>query len=76
MLKACVLFSNSAVKIYDSQAYRIMKMSRKRIGFTFDPRSMLLSPHNGDGCLESFAYAAIHMDCTCSLVVELFSGSN
>ena len=41
--KACVLFSNSAVKVYDSQANRNMEMARERISFTFDPRDMLLS---------------------------------
>ena len=43
--KACVLFSNSAVKVHrhDSQAYRNMEMTRERISFTFDPRDMLLS---------------------------------
>ena len=41
--KASVLFSNSAVKAHDSQAYRNMEMPRERIIFTFDPRDMLLS---------------------------------
>ena len=41
--KACVLFSNSAVKVHDSQVYRTMVMSRERISFTFEPRDMLLS---------------------------------
>ena len=41
--KACVLFSNSAAKVHDSQAYRNMEMTRERISFTFDPRDMLLS---------------------------------
>ena len=45
--KACVLFSNSAVRVHDSQAYRNMKMTRERISFTFDPRDMLLSPQIG-----------------------------
>ena len=39
--KACVLFSNSAVKVHHSQAYRNMEMTRERISFTFDPRDML-----------------------------------
>ena len=39
--KACVLFSNSAVKVHDSQAYRNMEMARECISFTFDPRDML-----------------------------------
>ena len=41
--KTCVLFSNSAVKVHDSQIYRNMEMSRERISFTFEPRDMLLS---------------------------------
>ena len=45
--KACVLFSSSAAKVHDSQAYRNMDMTRKRISFTFDPRDMLLSLHIG-----------------------------
>ena len=36
------LFSNSAVKVHDSLAYRNLAMSRERISFTFDPRDMLL----------------------------------
>ena len=40
---ARVLFSSSAVKVYDSQAYRNMEMTRERISFTFDERDMLLS---------------------------------
>ena len=38
-----VLFSGSAVKVHDSQAYRIVNLTRKRIGFSFDPRDILLS---------------------------------
>ena len=41
--KACVLFSISAVRVHDSQAYRHMEMTRERISFTFDPRDTLLS---------------------------------
>ena len=41
------LFSNSAVKVHDSQAYRNMEMTRERISFTFDPRDMLLSLQMG-----------------------------
>ena len=43
ILKAFVLFFNTGVKVYDSQAYRNMEMIKERIGVTFDPRSMLLS---------------------------------
>ena len=53
--KACVLFSNSAVKVHDSQAYRNMQMTRERISFTFDPRDMLLSRQTG----SSFVRAAV-----------------
>ena len=41
--KACVLFSNCAVKVHDSQVYRNMETPRERTSFTFDPRDMLLS---------------------------------
>ena len=51
----CVLFSNSAVKVHDSQAYRNMEMTRERISFTFDPRDMLLSLQMG----FSFVRAAV-----------------
>ena len=27
-------------------------------------------------CSESFSYAVIHLDCTCSIVIELLSGVN
>ena len=27
-------------------------------------------------CSEPFSYAAIHLDCTCSLVIELLNGAN
>ena len=53
--KACVLFSNSAVKVHYSQAYRNMEMTRECIGFTFDPRDMLLSLQMG----FSFVRAAV-----------------
>ena len=29
-----------------------------------------------DSCSEPFSYAAIHLDCTCSLVIELLNGAN
>ena len=63
--KACVLFSNTAVKVHDSQAYRNMEMSRERISFTFDPRDMLLSLQMG----FSFVRAAV----TCA-ILERTSG--
>ena len=45
--KTCVLFSNSAVKVHDSQAYRNIDKTRERISFIFDPRDMLLFLHIG-----------------------------
>ena len=53
--KPCVLFSNSAVKVHDSQAYRVMVMTRERISFTFDSIDMLLSFQMG----FSFVRAAV-----------------
>ena len=47
ILKAYVLFSNSAVKVHDSQAYSNMEMTRECISFTFDPSDMLLSLQMG-----------------------------
>ena len=32
-------------------------------------------PHS-DCCSQTFSYAAVHLDCTCSVVVELVSGAN
>ena len=52
---ACVLFSSSAVKVHDSQAYRNIDMTRKSISSIFDPRHMLLSLHTG----FSFVRAAV-----------------
>ena len=60
--KACVLFSNSAVKVHDSQAYINMEMTRERISFTFDPRDMLLSLQMG----FSFVRAAV----ACAILVR------
>ena len=57
--KACVLFSNSAAKVHDSQAYRNMEMTRERISFTFDPRDMLLSLQMGFGFVRAAAACAI-----------------
>ena len=48
-------FSNSAVKVHDSQAYRNMEMTRECISFTSDPRDMLLSLQMG----FSFVRAAV-----------------
>ena len=45
--KACVLFSNSAVKVHDSQTYRNTEMRRERISFIFDLRGVLLSLRMG-----------------------------
>ena len=53
--KACVLFSYSAVKVHDSQAYRNLEMTREHIRFTFGPRDMLLSLRMG----FSFVRAAV-----------------
>ena len=63
--KACVLFSNSAVKFHDSQAYRKMEMTRERISFTFDPRDMLLSLQMG------FSFVTTAMACA---ILEKISG--
>ena len=42
-LKGQFLFSTSAVKFHDSEAYRNIGMTREPISFTFDPRDMFLS---------------------------------
>ena len=38
-----ILFSNSAVKAHDSQAYGHMALTKKRTSFTFDIRYMLFA---------------------------------
>ena len=50
-----VHFSDSAVKVHDSQTYINMEMTRACISFTFDPRDMLLSVQFG----FSFVRAAV-----------------
>ena len=59
------LFSTSAVKVHDSQAYRNKGMTRGRISFTFDPRDMFLLLQIG----FSFVKAAV----ACS-ILETTSG--
>ena len=44
--ETCVLFSNSAVKVPDSQSYRNMEMTRERISFIFDPRDIVVISPN------------------------------
>ena len=63
--EACVLFSNSAVTVHDSQAYRNMEMTRERTSLTFDPRDMLLSLQM---CFSSVRAAVA------SAILEKFSG--
>ena len=46
-LKDLCFFSNFAVKVHKSQAYRNMEMTRERISFTFYPRDTLLSLQMG-----------------------------
>ena len=41
--KACVLFSDFAVKVNDSQVYGKINIARKCISFTLDPRDFNLS---------------------------------
>ncbi|MES9993104.1 MAG: hypothetical protein ABW098_14190, partial [Candidatus Thiodiazotropha sp.] len=53
--KVWVLFTSSAVKAHESQAYRNMEMTRERISLTFDARDMLLSLNIG----FSFVRAAV-----------------
>ena len=48
-------FSSSCSKVYDSQVYRNMEMTRECISFTFEPRDMLLSLQIG----FSFVRAAV-----------------
>ena len=60
------LFSNSAGKVHDSQAYRNVEMTRERIGFTFDPRDMLLSLQMGFS-FESAAVACAILERTSGL---------
>ena len=57
--KGCILFSNSAVKVHDSQAYRNMGMTRERISFTFDPIDMLLFLQMGFSVIRAAVACAI-----------------
>ena len=53
----CVLFSNSAVKVDDPQAYRNVEMTRERIDFNFDQRYAVISsdlPQLCKGCSIMF----------------------
>ena len=62
--KACVLFSNSAVKVHDSQAYRNVGMTRERIISTFNPRNMLLS--------LAFGFSFVRAAAACSIPERSF----
>ena len=57
--EAWVLFSNSAVKVHDSQAYRNMEITREHISFTFDPRDILLSLQMGFSFVRTAVACAI-----------------
>ena len=58
-LKACVNFSNSAVKVHDSQANKNMEMTWERDSFTFDPRDILLSLQMGFSFVRAAVVCAI-----------------
>ena len=45
--KACLPFSNSAIKVVDSQAYTNMELTREHIDFNFDIRETMRSPQTG-----------------------------
>ena len=57
--KPKVLFSNSAVKVHDSQAYRNVEMTTERISFTCDSRDMLLSLQMGFSFVRAVVACAI-----------------
>ena len=40
---ACILLWGSAVRVHDSQTYRMMDVTRERIGRTLELREILLS---------------------------------
>ena len=44
---ACILLSNSAVWVHDSQAFRKMDVTRERIGSILELRKILLSFETG-----------------------------
>ena len=59
-LKGLCPFSNSAVEIHDSQAYRHMDITSMRIIFIFDPRDMFfLSLHIGFSFVRAVVVCAI-----------------
>ena len=57
--KYCVLFSNSAIKVHDSQVLRNMEMTRERISFTFDQSEMLLLLQMGFSFVRTAVACAI-----------------
>ena len=65
ILKACVLLSSSAVKVYDSPVYRNMDTTRECIRFAVDPRDMLLALQMG------FSFFRAKVACT---ILERTSG--
>ena len=54
-----MFFSNSAVKVHDSQAYKNMEMARERTSFTFDPRDTLLFVQMGCSFVRAVVACAI-----------------
>ena len=58
-LQGLFFFSNSTVKIQDSQAYRNVEMTRERISFTFEPRERFITLQMGFSFVRAVAACAI-----------------
>ena len=56
---ACILLWSSAVKVYDSQAYRKMDVTGQRISRIVEMREMLLSFQTGFNLVNTAVVCAI-----------------
>ena len=56
---ACILLWSSAVRVYDSQAYKRMDVTRERISRIFELREILLSVQPGFSLVSADVVCAI-----------------
>ena len=56
---ACILLWSSAVRVYDSQAYRKMDVTRERISRILELREILLSVQTGFSLVNAAVVCAI-----------------
>ena len=55
---ACILLWSSAVRVHDSQAYRKMNVTKKRIGRILELREILLSIQTGFSLVKAVVVCA------------------